>query len=74
MEVADKDAILEKVKEKYSDGNVFELDGVSVEYKDWWFNLRKSNTEPVIRLNLEADTKELMEEKKKEVLELIKNN
>lgn len=73
MEVKDKDAALKKVKEKYKNGNVFELDGVSVEYGDWWFNLRKSNTEPVIRLNLEADTKELMEKKKKEILEFIKS-
>lgn len=74
MEVNDKDKALEKAKEKYSDGKVFELDGVSVEYNNWWFNLRKSNTEPVIRLNLEADTKELMESKKKEVLDIIKSN
>ena len=73
MEVKDKDIIIEKVKEKYNDANIFELDGASVEYKDWWFNLRKSNTEPVIRLNLEADTKELMEEKRDEVLDFIKS-
>ena len=53
--------------------NIFELDGISVEFDCWWFNLRKSNTEPLLRLNLEADTKQMMEEKKKEVMDLIKS-
>lgn len=74
MEVEEKDAVLEKIKKKYSDANVFELDGVSVEYNEWWFNVRKSNTEPLLRLNLEADTKKLMEEKRDEVIVLIKSN
>ncbi|MCK5123117.1 MAG: hypothetical protein KAQ87_03140 [Candidatus Pacebacteria bacterium] len=44
---------------------------MTVEYSDWWFNVRGSNTEPVIRLNLEAKTKELMEEKTREIKGLI---
>jgi len=71
--------ILEKIKEKYKDGKIDELDGVTVEYWDsenlgsrWWFNLRPSNTEPLIRLVIEADTKEMMEEKTKELVGLIK--
>ena len=48
------------------------LDGITVEYEDWWFNVRGSNTEPVIRLNLEARTEELMEEKRDEVLGVIR--
>ena len=72
--VDDKEGIIEKLKQKYSDGKISLLDGVSVEYDDWWFNVRPSNTESLLRLNLEAKTKEKMEEKKKEVLEIIKSN
>ena len=57
---------------KYADGNVYMLDGVSVEYPDWHFNVRGSNTEPLLRLNLEAETPELMEKKRDEVLEVIR--
>ncbi|MDA3815294.1 MAG: hypothetical protein PF549_02920 [Patescibacteria group bacterium] len=49
-----------------------ELDGVRIDFEDWWFNVRASNTEPKIRLNLEAKTKELMEEKREEVLGIIR--
>ena len=69
--VKDKDAVLEKVKEKYSDGNQDFLDGVTVTYKDWWFNLRPSNTEPILRLTIEADTQEILEEKNKELTKFI---
>jgi phosphomannomutase len=48
------------------------MDGISIEYPDWWFNVRPSNTEPKLRLNLEARTKELMEEKRDEVLGMIR--
>ena len=63
--------MLERVENQYKDAKLSHLDGISVEYDDWWFNLRKSNTEPVIRLNLEAKTNELMSEKVEEVLKLI---
>jgi phosphomannomutase len=71
-EVADKDTILAALKEKYADGQQHELDGLKVDYPDWWFNVRPSNTEPLLRLNLEAKTPELMEEKKAELLALIR--
>ena len=71
FEIQDKNAVLEKVKEQYSDGKQDFLDGVTVEYKDWWFNLRPSNTEPLLRLTVEADTKELLEQKKKELSDFI---
>jgi phosphomannomutase len=64
-------AIIEKSKKEYSDGNLSYLDGISVEYQDWWFNLRLSNTEPLLRLNIEAKTQKLLEEKKKEILKII---
>ncbi len=73
FEVKDKDAVLSKIKEKYKDGNQDFLDGVTVEYEDWWFNVRASNTEPLLRLTIEANTQELLEEKKSELSEVIKN-
>ncbi|HPP76205.1 MAG TPA: hypothetical protein PLU88_13870 [Armatimonadota bacterium] len=50
-----------------------ELDGLTVEFDDWWFNVRPSQTEPLLRLNLEAKTKEMMEEKTEEVLKIIRS-
>lgn len=72
-EVSDPKAKIAEIKEKYADGKILELDGLSVEYTDWRFILRSSNTEPLLRLNLEAKTKELMLSKRDELLELIKN-
>ncbi len=66
-----KAEILAKLREKYSDGKVVEMDGFYVEYPTWWFNVRVSNTEPVLRLNLEANTKEEMEERLVEVKKII---
>ena len=57
---------------KYADAPQYELDGISVEYPDWHFNVRPSNTEPLLRLNLEATTPEMMAEKRDEVLALIR--
>lgn len=71
-EVHDKEAILATLKDKYADGKQHELDGLKVDYPDWWFNVRPSNTEPLLRLNLEANTPELMEAKKAELLGLIR--
>ncbi len=64
--------IINKLQKQYSDGKQSKLDGLTVEYPDWWFNVRLSNTEPLLRLNLEANTKKLMQEKKKELLKIIK--
>ena len=73
-DVEDKKGVMEKLKEKYKDGKLSELDGVRIDFPEWWFNVRPSNTEPKLRLNLEAKTKELMEEKKSELLEIIRGN
>jgi len=70
--VADVGKILKKIKEKYSDGKQFELDGVSVEYPEWWFNIRASNTEPLLRLIVEAKTSSVMKQKREELLKLIR--
>jgi phosphomannomutase len=71
-EVSDKTAVMEKLKTLYADGDISELDGIKIRLADWWMNVRPSNTEPVLRLNLEAKTKILMEEKTREVLEIIR--
>lgn len=65
-------AVLARVKERYAGARIVELDGVSVDCGDWWFNVRSSNTEPLVRLNLEARTPEVMAEKRDEVLALIR--
>ena len=64
---------LQELKERYADGRVSHLDGISVDFDDWHFNVRPSNTEPLLRLNLEAMSEELMEEKRDEVLEVIRS-
>lgn len=71
-EVADPDAVIARLKQDYTDGDMIELDGVSFEYDDWWFNVRMSNTEPLIRLNLEAKTAAMMEARRDEVLAKIR--
>jgi phosphomannomutase len=68
----DPQVILAEIRAKYTDGRLFELDGVSVEYADWWFNVRCSNTEPLVRLNLEAKTQAQMESKRDELLAIIR--
>ena len=72
LEVEDKDAAIEKVEKHYTEGKVSKIDGITIEFDDYWFNIRKSNTEPLLRLNLEAKSKELMESKRDEVLSLIR--
>jgi phosphomannomutase len=63
---------LDAIEGRYSDGRVAKLDGISVDYPDWHFNVRASNTEPLLRLNLEAATPEQMEKKRDEVLSVIR--
>jgi phosphomannomutase len=63
---------LSALEARYEDATLTRLDGLSVDYDDWHFNLRASNTEPLLRLNLEAQTREMMERKRDEVLEVIR--
>jgi len=73
-EVADQDAKMREIAERYGDGEVSRLDGVSVDYDDWHFNVRPSNTEPLLRLNLESlASREDMEQRRDEVLALIRS-
>ena len=64
---------IDELAAKYSDGNIYTMDGISAEFPDWHFNVRGSNTEPMLRLNLEATTQELMETKRDEVLAFIRS-
>jgi len=61
------------LEQQYSDGEIVRIDGISVSYPDWHFNVRPSNTEPLLRLNLEGRTRELMETKRDEILAVIRD-
>ncbi len=72
-EVADAAAKMAAISERYSDGKITHLDGVSVDYPEWHFNIRSSNTEPLLRLNLESlISREDMERRRDEILGLIR--
>jgi len=62
--VDDKEGMIRQLAEVFSDGEIDYLDGITVQFEDWWFNVRPSNTEPYLRLVLEARSRELMDEKK----------
>jgi phosphomannomutase len=73
-EVADQDAKMREIAERHADGEIDRLDGISVDYPDWHFNVRPSNTEPLLRLNLESlISRDDMEAKRDEVLGLIRS-
>lgn len=70
--VENKDAIMKKVENAYSEkSRMFHIDGLSVEFPDWWFNLRSSHTENVLRLNVEAGTKALLDRKVAELKRIL---
>jgi len=71
FEVEDKDVLLNELRRRYADGKQFELDGLSVEYPEWWFNVRASGTEPLLRLNMEARTPVLLAEKQADLVSLL---
>ena len=72
-EVDDQDGKMRELEERYADGEITKLDGVSVDFEDWHFNVRPSNTEPLLRLNLESlVSPEHMAERRDEVLALIR--
>ncbi len=70
--VRDKKAVALQIRKFYRKGKISQLDGITVEFQDWWFNLRPSNTEPFVRLVLEARTEELFREKLNEVENILK--
>jgi phosphomannomutase len=63
FEVEDKKAMMSELAVKYKDAEIDHLDGVTIQYKDWWFNCRPSNTEPLLRLNVEAKSEDLLAQK-----------
>ncbi len=67
----DKEGTFQRIAERYGDAEIDYLDGISVHYDDWWFNVRPSNTEPLLRLNMEAQDREMLEEKLKELTPLL---
>ena len=71
FEVKDKAGMIKRLARTFSDGKVDFLDGVTVEYADWWFNCRPSNTEPLLRLCLEAKTEQLRDEKYEELIGIL---
>lgn len=71
--VVDAKAIMQKIEAKYADAQIDHLDGLSIEYPDWRASIRTSNTEPLMRLNVEAKSSELVEEKKNEILNIIRS-
>ncbi len=69
--VSDKESIMKKIEETYADATISRLDGVTIEYTDWWCNIRPSNTENVLRLNLEANTQILLDTKFEKIKKII---
>jgi phosphomannomutase len=75
VEVKGKNSKMKEIENIYKKQNpkkISKLDGITVEFDDFWFNVRPSNTEPLLRLNLEADSEELMKEKREELLRVMK--
>jgi phosphomannomutase len=70
--VDDVAAALARIEKRYADGRIHGMDGISVDYDDWHFNVRPSNTEPLLRLNLEAPSADAMKARRDEVLEVIR--
>jgi phosphomannomutase len=69
--VENKQSKMDELARRYNDGQLDHLDGVTIGYKDWWFNSRPSNTEPLLRLNVEAKSKKLLDEKLSEITEQL---
>jgi phosphomannomutase len=71
FKVEDKQAKINELAKRYNDGQIDRLDGLTVGYKDWWFNCRPSNTEPLLRLNVETKNKELLAQKLSEIEQML---
>jgi phosphomannomutase len=71
FQVEDKDGKIRELADKYKSGQIDYLDGITVDNGDWWFNVRKSNTEPMLRLNLEAKNPQMLQEKLQEVQKVL---
>ena len=71
VEIEDKDAVMERVESHFAGAKIDKTDGISIAFEDYWFNIRTSNTEPKLRLNLEANTKAMMERMVRELTKII---
>ena len=71
FKVDDKAGKMKEVEARFADGQIDFLDGITVTYDDWWVNVRPSNTEPFLRMCLEADTEELLQQKRAEVFAVL---
>jgi phosphomannomutase len=71
FEVDDKEATMKDLSRKYNQGQYDDLDGITIQFKDWWFNVRPSNTEPLLRLNVEAKNPEMLKEKFDELKDFL---
>ena len=71
LSVENPDNVLEKLKKEFSEYEISELDGVTVSSNEWWFNVRKSNTEPVVRMRIEAESKDVLNDKRKLLEEFL---
>jgi len=67
----DKKEVMRKLERKFKKGKISKIDGLRIDFQDWWFLVRASNTENLLRMMVEADTKELLDRKKKELTALI---
>jgi len=72
FEVKNKEKVIKILEKSFKQGNISHLDGLTIEFDDWWFNVRPSNTEPLLRLNLETKKKEDLKKKIKQIEEIIK--
>lgn len=74
FEVSDKAKTIALVSEHYSDGQTDNLDGTTISYPDWWFNLRPSNTEPLLRLNIEAKNQQTLKQQLEDISKIIQKS
>jgi phosphomannomutase len=71
FEVEDKEAALKELARHFSQGQQDDLDGITIQFRDWWFNARPSNTEPLLRLNVEANNPTLLQQVFNELKEIL---
>ncbi len=71
FKVEDKQKKMDELEAKYAGGQIDHLDGVTIHLKDWWFNCRPSNTEPFLRLNVEAKSKEVLDQRMSEIIKIL---
>jgi len=74
FKVSDKEGKMKEIKKRYSEGKLTEIDGVRIDFENWWFLVRPSNTESVLRLVIEAENKNILAEKKEELAKIMSSS